>query len=155
MAKSRGSSGVEQLIRNQQVVSSNLILGSMNLYSFLLVGIGGFFGSIARYASSRSIDARLNSIFPYGTLAVNLLGSFILGFVIAWAARKADGAENLKLLLATGFCGGFTTFSAFAFENLNLLEQRNASTAILYISVSLVLGIGAVYGGLVLGKNVL
>jgi fluoride exporter len=125
----------------------------MNFYSFLLVGIGGFFGSIARYTASRSIDARLNSIFPYGTLTVNLLGSFVLGFVVALAARKASGGENMKLLLTTGFCGGFTTFSAFALENLNLLAQRNVSTAILYISVSLVLGIVAVYGGAVLGKN--
>ena len=155
MAKSRGSSGVEQLIRNQQVVSSNLILGSMNFYSFLLVGVGGFFGSIARYATSRSIDARFNSIFPYGTLTVNLIGSFILGFVIAWAAKKSGGGENLKLLLATGFCGGFTTFSAFAFENLNLIEQRMTGNAILYISVSLIFGVLAVYGGLQLGKNIL
>jgi fluoride exporter len=125
----------------------------MKLYAFFLVGIGGFFGSIARYATSRTIDSKLNSIFPYGTLTVNIIGSFLLGFVIAWATRKSGEGEDLKLLLATGFCGGFTTFSAFALENLNLLEQRNTGSAILYISVSLALAIGAVYGGVILGKN--
>jgi fluoride exporter len=127
----------------------------MNLYSFLLVGVGGFFGSIARYATSRSIDIKLNSIFPYGTMTVNIIGSFILGVVIAWASKKTDGAENLRLLFATGFCGGFTTFSAFAFENLNMLQQRMFGTAVLYALISLVLGIVAVYTGIFTAKNLL
>jgi fluoride exporter len=127
----------------------------MNLYSFLLVGIGGFFGSVARYATSRSIDLKLNSIFPYGTMTVNIVGSFILGIVIAWTSKKTDGAENLRLLFATGFCGGFTTFSAFAFENLNLLQQRMIGSAFLYALISLILGVVAVYTGILMAKNLL
>jgi fluoride exporter len=127
----------------------------MNVSSFLLVGIGGFFGSIARFVTSRSIDAKLNSIFPYGTFAVNIIGSFLVGFVIAWASKKIDGGENIRLLFATGFCGGFTTFSAFAFENLNLVQQRAPGTAILYISVSLIAGVLAAHAGMSLGKSLL
>jgi fluoride exporter len=125
----------------------------MQIYSLFLVGIGGFFGSIARYATARSIDVKLNALFPYGTLTVNIIGSFILGIVIAWASRKGAGSENMRLLLATGFCGGFTTFSAFAFENLTLIEQKMIGSALLYISVSLILGVLAVYAGVVVGRS--
>jgi fluoride exporter len=125
----------------------------MSLYNFLLVGIGGFFGSIARYATSRSIDIKLNSIFPYGTMAVNIIGSFILGMVIAWASKRSVGVENLRLLLATGFCGGFTTFSAFALENLNMVQQRMIGSALLYALISLILGAVAVYTGILIVKN--
>ena len=127
----------------------------MSFYSFLLVGVGGFFGSVARYATSRSIDLRVNSYFPYGTFAVNIIGSFIVGMVIAWASKKADGGDSVRLLLATGFCGGFTTFSAFAFENLNLLEQRMIGSVVLYISVSVILGLVAVYAGALVGRSFL
>jgi fluoride exporter len=84
---------------------------------------------------------------------VNIIGSFILGIVIAWASRKGAGSENMRLLLATGFCGGFTTFSAFAFENLTLIEQKMIGSALLYISLSLILGVLAVYAGIMIGRS--
>jgi fluoride exporter len=125
----------------------------MTFTQLLLVGAGGFAGSIARYFTSKTVDLKLNTLFPFGTLTVNVIGSFILGVIIAWTAKKADNSENLRLLLATGFCGGFTTFSAFAFENLNLLEQKLTGVALLYISMSLIIGVLAVYAGVSLGKN--
>ena len=127
----------------------------MNFYKILLVGIGGFVGSMLRYVSSRSIDEKFNSLVPYGTLTVNIAGSFVLGIIYAWAIRKTGNAENIRLFFGAGFCGGFTTFSAFAFENLNMLEQKLIASSVLYISVSLVLGIVAVFAGMALGKNLI
>jgi len=126
----------------------------MDLYKLFLIGSGGFLGSIARYLTSRTIDGKINSIFPYGTLTVNIIGSFILGLIYSWIARKADGSENLKLILATGFCGGFTTFSAFAYENLNLLEQKMSGISVIYIIVSLIFGVLAVMAGVILGRYI-
>jgi CrcB protein len=126
----------------------------MNFYKLLLVGSGGFLGSIARYITSKSIDEKVNSIFPYGTLAVNIIGSFIIGMLYALLLRKAGITENHRLLLGTGFCGGFTTYSAFAFENVNLLQQKLLSVSLLYVFLTLVMGFLAVLAGLTLGKNV-
>jgi CrcB protein len=126
----------------------------MNIYQILFVGTGGFLGSIARYLAGKSIDTKLNAVFPYGTLAVNIIGSFLLGIIYAWATRKT-GTDNMRLFLGTGFCGGFTTFSAFALENINFLNQKMAVTSILYILISLIFGFAAVFIGIVLGKNFL
>jgi CrcB protein len=78
--------------------------------------------------------------FPWATLSVNLLGCFIIGIIYA-VIEKSNQGENIRLLLATGFCGGFTTFSAFAIENLQLLKLEATTTAISYIALSVVLGI--------------
>jgi fluoride exporter len=118
----------------------------MSFTNVLIVGFGGFLGSIARFLAVRSIDGRLNSVFPYGTLSVNLIGSFILGFAYAYLTRKT-GDEQWKIFLGAGFCGGFTTFSAFAWENLNLIQGRLTSVSLIYIAVSLVGGLLAVTFG--------
>src|SRR5688572_13122885 len=125
----------------------------MNFYKLLLVGAGGFFGSVLRYITSRSIDEKLNAVFPYGTLTVNLIGSFILGVVYAVALKKTGDSENLRLLFGTGFCGGFTTFSAFAFENVNLIGQKFIGVSTLYIGTSLILGFLALWAGMMLGRT--
>jgi CrcB protein len=117
------------------------------------VGGGGFLGSIARYITSRSIDDKLNSVFPYGTLTVNIVGSLIIGVLYGWLSRKGEG-ESLRLLLGTGFCGGFTTYSAFAFENVNLWQQKMPAPSIMYIIVTLVIGFLAVAGGVSIGKSI-
>lgn len=119
----------------------------MTFYNLLIVGVGGFLGSVARFVTSRMIDGRLNAVFPYGTLTVNLAGSLILGLVYGLAIRKTGMSEHLRLFLGVGFCGGFTTFSTFAWENLNLLQQKMAFASALYIAVSLVAGILAVVAG--------
>lgn len=119
----------------------------MNLYKLLLVGLGGFIGSISRFATVRFVDIRLNAVFPYGTLSVNLIGSFVLGAVYALTLRHTNSAEGWRLFLGAGFCGGFTTFSAFALENFNLLEQKMIGTSVLYMAVSLVAGLLAMAAG--------
>lgn len=120
----------------------------MNFYNLLLVGIGGFLGSITRYVTVKAIDSKLGNAIPLGTLTVNILGSFILGLVFMLAARKVGITEQAKLFLGVGFCGGFTTFSAFALENFNLFEQKMVGISLVYIVVSVVVGILALAAGI-------
>jgi CrcB protein len=119
----------------------------MNGYKLLIIALGGAIGSVGRYLMIKLVDEKLNAIFPYGTLAVNVVGSFLLGLIYMIALRKAGLTENGRLFLGVGFCGGFTTFSAFALENFSLIQQKLIGTSILYISVSIVAGILALGAG--------
>ncbi len=112
--------------------------------NLLLVGLGGGIGSVLRYAGSLLFSARF---FPYGTLAVNIIGSFIIGIVLALSIKNDVFATNWKLFLATGICGGFTTFSAFSMENLQLLQSGKYSIALSYTLSSIVMGIAAAWAG--------
>jgi fluoride exporter len=125
----------------------------MNFYNILLVGCGGFLGSVARYLTAQTIDSRLNSVVPFGTFAVNVAGSFILGVIYGVLLTKTNNPQHMRLFLATGFCGGFTTFSAFAFENMGLIQQKMIGTSLFYVMLSLVLGVLAVWAGVMLGKS--
>jgi fluoride exporter len=128
----------------------------MTLFNVLLVGAGGCIGSIARYLTVLSVDRRINGVFPCGTFAVNVVGSFILGLLLAWTTLKSDSHSfQWRLFLGTGFCGGFTTFSAFAVENVSLLEKNFPGTALLYISTSLIAGLLAVWAGFSLARAIL
>ena len=119
----------------------------MTLYKLMIVGLGGFLGSVARYTTVRFIDGRLNAWIPYGTLAVNVIGSFLLGIIYMLVLRKTGLTDNGRLFLGVGFCGGFTTFSAFALENFSLIQQKFIGTSVLYISASVVSGILALAAG--------
>lgn len=125
----------------------------MNIYKLIIVGLGGLIGSIARYVTIRTIDEKFNSIFPYGTLVVNLVGSFILGVVYMLASKKLGMSENLRIFLGAGFCGGLTTFSTFAWENASLLQGKNFGTAGIYILGSVFLGIISVFLGMWTGRS--
>jgi len=107
---------------------------------------------MARYISVKTIDGRLNALFPFGTLVVNLAGSFLIGIIYAVISRKTGQTEHWGTFLGAGFCGGFTTFSAFAYENVSLIQQRMATTSLLYIAVSIALGLLAVVAGATIGK---
>lgn len=112
-----------------------------------LVGIGGFFGSVARYLVSKlNINYSFHQI-PVGTLTVNLLGSLVTGLVLGYILHSQVQNNSLRLLLVVGFCGGFTTFSAFANENFLLLQSGQLFTALLYIFGSIALGVLFVYFG--------
>jgi len=124
----------------------------MTFFKVLLVGLGGSLGSMARYISVKTIDGRLNALFPFGTLVVNLAGSFLIGIIYAVISRKTGQTEHWGTFLGAGFCGGFTTFSAFAYENVSLIQQRMATTSLLYIAVSIALGLLAVVAGATIGK---
>lgn len=113
--------------------------------SLLLVGLGGAIGSILRFAAAYILPAKS---FPWPTLIVNIAGSCILGIVVGWGSRSADfNSGNLRLFLATGICGGFTTFSSFSAENLKLLQEGRFLTSLLYIGISLISGIAAAWAG--------
>lgn len=114
----------------------------------LLVGLGGGVGSIFRYLTSRLLIRGEMVGFPWATFTVNLFGCLFIGLLVGLSVRWMEWNEGLKLLLITGFCGGFTTFSAFSLENLTLYQQGNYSQLILYTLGSVVCGLLAVWGGM-------
>jgi CrcB protein len=121
------------------------------LQSIIAVGVGGFFGSILRYLISHYINISTHSTFPFGTLTVNVVGSFLIGIIIA-AALEGDLNKSMRMLLATGFCGGFTTFSSFSYEFFSLLQHEQTGYALLYAAASFVLGLAFVWLGFYLIK---
>ena len=113
----------------------------------LWVACGGAAGSVLRYLVSRWMPAT----FPWGTLTVNIVGSLLIGVLVGLASKEMLSTE-MRLLLVTGFCGGFTTFSTFANESYGMLEGDHILTAALYVSASVFAGILAVYVGLQLSR---
>lgn len=122
------------------------------LKSVLLVGLGGGIGSVFRYLVTDLISRYWPNQFPYGTFLVNITGCLLIGLLIGVMYKTPNANDSMKLLLVTGFCGGYTTFSAFSLENINLIQSGNLSTALLYIGGSLIAGLLAVVLGLYLGK---
>lgn len=118
------------------------------MYTFLIVGLGGFLGSIARYKiSTLTMHMTAQSGFPVGTFTVNVIGCLIVG-ALAGALERYDGlGTEMRLFLFTGLLGGFTTFSAFGLETIYLIRRGDLGIAALYASGSVVLGIMAVWLG--------
>lgn len=114
--------------------------------NIMLVGFGSFFGGVVRYLVTRMLSAMVVSPYPFGTFAVNVLGCFFIGFVSALPVGSLL-SSNTRLLLTTGLCGGFTTFSTFMNENATLLKDGMPTTALLYTFASLLVGFLAVIGG--------
>ena len=113
----------------------------------LLVGFGGFIGSILRYLLSKlNLYWHFLSL-PLGTLSVNVLGSFIIGLLVGVSSKSEFISPDIRLFLMVGFCGGFTTFSSFTNENLMLIQNGQIFSALLYTGLSLFLGFVAVYMG--------
>jgi len=112
----------------------------------LLVMLGGFFGAMARYAVSRW-GMRHSSRFPFGTLIVNLLGSFLLGWLAGSGAADAE-----KLLVGTGFMGAFTTFSTLKWESVQMMQQTQWKKVITYLTASYVFGVLLAWFGYHLGR---
>ena len=112
----------------------------------ILVGIGGFAGSVGRYLIAQLVQGNLLTSFPFGTMTVNILGCFIIGMIYALSMKGSMPAEY-RVLLATGFCGGFTTFSSFSYESMTLMQDGQFLYASLYAGFSFFLGLIAVYLG--------
>ncbi len=118
----------------------------------LAIGLGSFIGGVLRYLVSLFFQQKFPGAFPYGTLAVNIVGCFLIGVVYALAFNESISADN-RLFIATGILGGFTTFSAFSFETFSLIKNGQAVTAMLYIIGSVLLGLLATYAGYILFKT--
>lgn len=119
------------------------------MQSILLVGIGGFLGSIARYKlGGLVLHMTVQGRFPYGTFTVNVLGCLVVGLLAGVAERYEVFGPDARLFLFTGLLGGFTTFSAFGLETIYLIRRGDLGTAALYAGGSVVLGITAVWLGL-------
>ncbi len=123
------------------------------MYKLLLVFIGGGSGSVLRYLIGKYFNQVEHNVF-LGTFMVNILGSLFIGLLFGLAEKSHVLTPNQTLLLATGFCGGFTTFSTFALENSSLIKSGNYFMLFLYISSSVVLGILAVFLGMYLSKQI-
>lgn len=115
--------------------------------NILLVGFGGAVGSILRYLFQKWVNESYHHNFPLATFLINIIGCFIIGVLYALGEKGSILTAQTRLLLITGFCGGFTTFSTFAFENVNLLRIGDNFYFFLYVAGSVALGIIAVYFG--------
>jgi len=119
----------------------------MNYFRILLIiGTGGFLGSVLRYLLSLAIQEKIISVFPYGTLAVNILGCLLIG-IIYGISEKINLSKEWILFFATGLCGGFTTFSAFSIEAFELLKAGLLIQVLIYVFASLLLGLLATFAG--------
>lgn len=118
--------------------------------NLLLVGAGGAIGSMVRYLVGLWTLHRWGPGFPWGTLGVNITGSFLIGLLAELIMRKFGASAEMRLFLITGVLGGYTTFSAFSLDAITLFERGDAALAITYIAASVVLSILAVFAGLAL-----
>ena len=117
----------------------------------LLVFVGGGFGSVLRYIIGKWLNNSENGI-PYGTFAANIIGSLLIGVILGYAAKNETLSHSSTLLLATGFCGGFTTFSTFAYENHLFLKSGDFTSFAFYTIASFVVGFLAVFAGMYIVK---
>ncbi|SDC50729.1 MULTISPECIES: fluoride efflux transporter CrcB [unclassified Candidatus Frackibacter] len=117
------------------------------------IGLGGFFGAISRYTISKWM-AQWNSTFPYGTFTVNILGSFLLGFLMTIFFEKTTISPYLRVAITTGFLGALTTFSTFAYETMSLFEDKEILLANINIFSNLIIGLIFVLAGIFLGRTV-
>lgn len=119
--------------------------------SLLLVFLGGGLGSSLRYVIGNYFNSS-NTGIPYGTFAANILGSLLIGIILGLAAKHEALSQNTILFLATGFCGGFTTFSTFAYENHVFLKSGDFTSFALYTIGSFIIGFAAVFFGIWLAR---
>ena len=117
----------------------------------ILVFIGGGFGSVLRFLIGKALNNSATGI-PYGTFAANILGSLLIGIILGLAAKNDSLSQSQTLLLATGLCGGFTTFSTFAYENHIFLKSGDFTSFAVYTIASFVVGFLAVFAGIYLVK---
>ena len=121
--------------------------------TIIIVGTGGFIGSVMRYLLQVFIENKLLSTFPLATMIANITGSFIIGVVFALAEKSLMNSD-WRLFMSVGICGGFTTFSAFAFNNFNMIKEHTWNQLLLNIGGTMILGILAVYLGIILVRDI-
>jgi CrcB protein len=112
-----------------------------------MVAIGGAIGSVGRYLVTLAVQSRVDSGFPAGTLLVNVTGAFLLGLIMRYSVQSFAITAEMRLLLTTGLCGGYTTFSAFSYESARMIEDGEWRTPLLYIVLSVILSLAAMFLG--------
>jgi CrcB protein len=122
----------------------------MTAIFFLVVAAGGFVGAPSRYLLDRTVTRRINSDLPWGTFAINVSGSFLLGFLTGLSLSH-HLSDLGKALVGTGFCGAYTTFSTFTFETIRLVQDGRFLEAVGNVTISVVVGLAAATAGLALG----
>lgn len=121
----------------------------------VFVMVGGAFGSAARYLTGRATLAWFGPDFPYGTLAVNLIGGLLMGVLTAALTRAGDLAEPARLFLGVGVLGGFTTFSAFSLDVVAMIERGAPGTALFYALLSVIGSVLALFAGLIAARTLI
>lgn len=119
------------------------------------VALGAAVGGVARYVVAAFIQQRAGSSFPWGTLLVNISGSLLLGFIVRYAVATPGMSLEMRALLTTGFCGGYTTFSTYSFETATLLEDGQYERAGAYALGSMLLALAGTLGGFLLARQVI
>ncbi|MDA8377498.1 MAG: fluoride efflux transporter CrcB [Planctomycetia bacterium] len=119
---------------------------------WLSIGVFGFFGAMARYGIARLLG-RFSALFPFGTFFINISGCFFLGWFLTWAQPRLNIPDSIRLGIAVGFVGAYTTFSTYMFESDRMLSEGQVMRGMLYILGSVMIGIIAVRLGVVLGQR--
>jgi CrcB protein len=123
------------------------------MWTYIAIAIGGTLGCWARYAMTNLVQAIYGKDFPYATMSINLLGSFLMGFLFIETLERLTISPELRTGVLTGVLGGFTTFSTFEMETLLLVEQGSFGKAVLYVLLSVGLGFVGAFGGAYLARN--
>jgi CrcB protein len=132
----------------------NFTIMATTIPQLLAVLLGGALGALMRFIVSTSITQKVDTNFPFGTLTVNIIGSFLVGFLSMWLVEKAGLDPVWRMAIFVGFLGAFTTFSTFSLETLNLFEQGLPLRALLNMILSVTLSVLAVWLGVLAGKSI-
>jgi CrcB protein len=128
--------------------SCPFLIEEVGMYTYLVIAIGGALGSMARYATGIYVGRWFGAAFPWSTLLINIVGSFLIGAFAESFALRWDVSQSTRAFFVVGMCGGYTTFSTFSLDIVTLMNRGEALTAGLYIVASVALGLLALYGGL-------
>lgn len=120
--------------------------------TLLLIAIGGGIGSVLRYLTAVVVQKYYSAVFPLATFLTNIIGCLLIGLFVGWLDKNQLANGNHKWFFITGFCGGYTTFSTFGFDNYSLLQNNQSFIALLYIGTSIFIGLAAVWLGMFLAK---
>jgi fluoride exporter len=116
--------------------------------TYLWIALGGALGSMARYASGVYVGRWLGTAFPWSTLLINIIGSFLIGVFAESFALQWDTSQSTRVFLVVGICGGYTTFSTFSLDIVTLLNRGEATLALTYVLASVAIGLAGLYAGL-------
>lgn len=121
------------------------------MVKYLVIGVGGFLGALARYGLGTYIGSRYGVRFPYGTFVINMSGSFLVGFILTFLARSTVSVY-WRYLIPIGFIGAYTTFSTFEYETLRAVQDGQVATGVLNVVLSNLVGLAAVWAGFLMGR---